>query len=234
VAGFGSPSKPRIDDFLVVLSPEGKELAKIQLVTAVANSRYKHLLRTVSSYSVGDPLHTNDVDFITSKAARNLPIGKPGQVLLSFRELGAIGTLDLERKELTWMARGYWIGQHDPDVLPNGDILLFDNYGNFEGQGGQSRIVEFDPRTLAIVWQYAGDPAHPLDSIIRSEQQRLRNGNTLVVESNGGRILEVTRTGDIVWEFINPVRSGTRQPKIPVVSSAERIFQRELAFAQPD
>jgi hypothetical protein len=231
---LGNATKARIDDFLVILSPDGKELAKMPLVASVANSPYKHLLLTVSSYSVGDPLHTNDVDVITSETARNFPAGKPGQVMLSFRELGAIGVFDPQRQELVWMARGYWVGQHDPDILPNGDILLFDNYGNFDAPGGQSRVVEFDPRSMAIVWQYAGNVAHRLDSIIRSEQQRLSNGNTLIVESNGGRIFEVTRAGDIVWEFINPVRSTAGDPKIPIVSAAERISQEEVAFAQTD
>jgi Arylsulfotransferase (ASST) len=231
---IGGAAKPRIDDFLVVLSPDGRELAKIPLIASVARSPYRHLLHTVSSYSVGDPLHANDVDVITTETARNLRAGKPGQVLLSFRELGAIGILDLQRQQLVWMARGYWIGQHDPDILPNGRILLFDNYGNFEVPGGASRVIEFNPRNMAIVWQYAGDAAHPLDSIIRAEQQRLPNGNTLIVESNGGRIFEVTRGGDIVWEFVNPVRSAAPPIRIPILSSAERIARNEAAFAHTD
>jgi hypothetical protein len=226
---FGNLQSPRIDDYLVVLSPEGRELQKIPLIEPVARSPYRHLLHTVSSYSTGDPLHTNDVDFITEETARNFPYGKPGQVLLSFRELGAIGVLDLERQQLVWMARGPWLGQHDPDILPNGRIVLFDNYGQFVGPGGASRVLEFDPRSMAIAWQYAGDAAHPFDSAIRSEQQRLGNGNTLIVESNGGRMLEVTPAGRIVWEFINPVRSAKGE-KIPIIASAERLPSDTIAF----
>ena len=37
----------------------------------------------------------------------------------------------------------------------------------------------------------------------------LLNGNTLITESNEGRIIEVTNTGDIVWEFLNPDISDT-------------------------
>jgi Arylsulfotransferase (ASST) len=228
---FGNLVNPRIDDFLVVLSPEGKELAKIRLILSVAGSPYKHLLHTVSSYSVGDPLHTNDVDYITAETARNFPMGKPGQLLLSFRELGAIGVLDVQRRKMVWMTRGPWIGQHDPDILANGDILLFDNYGNYEGPAGISRVLEFDPRNMQIVWQYAGNANRPFDSFLRSEQERLANGNTLIVESNGGRIFEVTRAGDIVWEFINPARSATKDRKTAVVSSAERIATDRVALA---
>jgi hypothetical protein len=229
---FGNLQNPRIEDSLVVLSPDGRELQRIPLLEPVAKSRYRHLLHTVSSYSVGDPLHTNDVDLISKAAARNFPYGKPGQVLISFRELNAIGVLDPKSKRMVWMARGPWIGQHDPDILPNGNIVLFDNYGQFEGPGGASRVLEFNPRTMSIVWQYAGDSGNRFDSSIRSEQQRLANGNTLIVESNGGRVLEVTPAGRTVWQFVNPVRGGAKGEKIAIVSSAERVPTAEAGFVQ--
>jgi hypothetical protein len=229
---FDNLQNPRIEDSLVVLSPDGRELQRIPLLEPVAKSRYRHLVHTVSSYSVGDPLHTNDVDVISKAAARNFPYGKPGQVLISFRELNAIGVLDLKLKRIMWMARGPWIGQHDPDILPNGNIVLFDNYGQFEGAGGASRVMEFNPRNMTIVWQYAGDAGNRFDSNIRSEQQRLANGNTLIVESNAGRILEVTPAGRIVWQFVNPVRGGAKNEKIAIVSSAERVPAAEAGFVQ--
>ncbi|HEY7690272.1 MAG TPA: arylsulfotransferase family protein [Dongiaceae bacterium] len=229
---FGNLAKTRIDDFLVVLSPEGQELSKIRLILPVAASRYRHLLHTVSSYSVADPLHANDVDYITADAARNFPMGKAGQVMLSFRELNAIGVLDVSRRKISWMARGAWIGQHDPDILANGNILLFDNYGNYEGPDGISRVMEFNPRSMEIVWQYTGNPSRRFDSFLRSEQQRLANGNTLIVESNGGRILEVTANGDVVWEFINPVRSPTKDRKTAIIASAERMPADAVALAR--
>jgi Arylsulfotransferase (ASST) len=221
--GFDNLAAPRLDDFLVVLSPEGRELRKIPLIQAVAASPYRHLLHTVSAYAVADPLHTNTVTLITEEAAANFAFGKAGQILLSFRELGAIGVLDLEREELVWATRGPWVGQHDPDILPNGNVLLFDNYGNFEQPEGRSRVIEFDPETMAIVWHYAGSAELPFASAIRSSQQRLANGNTLITESSGGRILEVTRGGAIVWQFVNPVRGGEDNGRIPIICWAQRL-----------
>jgi hypothetical protein len=223
---FGTLATPRLEDFLVVLGPDGKVQKKLRLSDLVAGSRFRHLLHTVSSYAVADPLHTNTAKVIRAREASRFPFGEPGHVLLSFRELGAVAVVDPLNEKLVWAARGPWIGQHDPDLLPNGNILLFDNYGNFSGEAGGSRVIEFNPRTMGIVWQYAGTADEPLDSEIRSWQQRLANGNTLIVESNGGRILEVTRSGEIVWEFINPVRhkpDTDKRPKIPIVSSAERL-----------
>jgi hypothetical protein len=229
--GFEHLASPRIDDFLVILSPDGEELRKISLIHTVAASKYPQLLHSVSSYATGDPLHTNSVKVITDKAARNFAFGKAGQVLLSFRELGTIGVLDLDREELVFARRGYWLGQHDPDILPNGNILLFDNMGYFARPEGRSRVIEFNPATMAIEWQYAGTAERPLESKIRSDQQRLANGNTLITESTGGRIVEVTPEGDIVWQFINPVRAVHRGERIPIISWAQRLGPEELDTA---
>jgi hypothetical protein len=226
--GFDNLAPPRLDDFLVVLSPDGKELQKIPLIHAVAASDYPHLLHTVSAYAVADPLHTNAVEVITEHNAAHFAFGRPGQILLSFRELGAIGVLDLETEQLVWATRGPWIGQHDPDLLPDGRVLLFDNYGHFDKPGGRSRVIEFDPASMAIVWQYAGTAQAPLDSVIRGSQQRLPNGNTLITESSGGRIVEVTREGEIVWQFVNPVRGGEQNGKVPIICWAQRVDPKDL------
>ncbi|MGH6899107.1 MAG: arylsulfotransferase family protein [Geminicoccaceae bacterium] len=226
--GFDNLASPRLDDFLVVLSPEGEELRKTSLIHAVAASEYRHLLHTVSSYAIADPLHANTVEVIAAEAAANFAFGEAGQILLSFRELGAIGVLDLDDEALLWASRGPWIGQHDPDILPSGNLLLFDNYGNFEKPEGRSRVIEFDPETMEIVWQYAGSAELPFESAIRSSQQRLANGNTLITESSGGRVLEVTRAGDVVWQFVNPVRGGEQNGRIPIICWAQRLDPDDL------
>jgi hypothetical protein len=223
---FGNLKTPRLEDFLVILGHDGKEQKKIKLTDAVAKSQWRHLLNMVSDYAKTDPLHTNTIKVISDEQAKYFPFGKAGQVLLSFRELGAIGVLDVERQTLMWAARGPWLGQHDPDILPNGNMLLFDNFGNFSDADGFSRVIEFNPRTMEIVWSYAGRSVAPLKSALRSWQQRLENGNTLIVESDGGRIVEATPKGDIAWEFLNPVRykdEPDEPPKIPVIGWAERI-----------
>jgi Arylsulfotransferase (ASST) len=224
---------PRIDDFVVVLSPDGEELKKVSVLDALADSPYARLLARFPWYTThpeqrnGDFTHANTVELIRPEAAANMPFAEAGQVLLSLRELDLIAVLDLEQERIVWALRGPWLGQHDPDALPNGNILLFDNLGHY-GPGGQARVIEFDPETLEIVWSYAGDEEHPFDSVLRSGQQRLPNGNTLITESDGGRIFEVTREGDIVWEYVNPVRGGDDNGLIPVVSTGQRIDRASL------
>lgn len=214
---------PRLDDFVVVLSPDGEELRRVHLLKAVLNSTYAPLLDLVPWYVVpkGDILHANAVDYIDADMAAALGFAREGQVLVSFREIGTIAILDLEEEKIVWAMRGAWIGQHDPDILPNGHILVFDNNGDLGGPG-RSRVIEVDPRTSAIVWSYSGSPDRPMESVIRSSQQRLPNGNTLFEESDGGRLVEVDPAGEIVWEYVNPVRGGEAGECIPVVMLGER------------
>ena len=133
---------PRIDDFLVVLSPDGQELRKISLLDALIKSPYGRMTNTVAWYAKGDFFHTNNVDLLPPGSAHWLgPEASDQQVMLSMRELNAIGTLDLETERFSWAQQGPWLGQHDPDLLPNGDILLFDNFGHY---GARRRVA--DPR----------------------------------------------------------------------------------------
>jgi hypothetical protein len=216
-------ASPRLDDFVVILSPDGEELKKMPLLDVVEQSDYRQLLWEISSFALADALHTNSVHVITEQEAKRFSFGSAGQLLVSFREPSAIGVIDIDEEKLVWAATGYWTGQHDPHIMENGNILLFDNRGNFRKPEGRSRVVEFNPETMEIVWQYTGTADSPLDSDIRSYGQRLRNGNTLITESNGGRILEVTPDRSIVWEYTNPVRGGPENAKIPIICKAQRL-----------
>src|SRR5262249_50481135 len=110
-------------------------------------------------------------------------------------------------------------GQHDAHMIAEGlpgagNVLIFDNQGSsgfppgylelFQG----SRIIEVDPITQNIVWQYdASSSANTywtLFSSFISSARRLPNGNTLINEGMNGRIFQVTRSGEIVWEYVNP------------------------------
>ena len=147
-----------------------------------------------------------------------------GQMAVAGRD--AVAVLDLASEELVWAARGPWIAQHDPSLLEDGNILLFDNLGNHQS-GNASRVLEIDPRTLGVAWRYTGTPDSPFASIIRSSAQRLPNGNTLITESDGGRLFEVTRDGRKVWEYLNPVRAGAEDSRIAVVQWGQRIDPAE-------
>jgi hypothetical protein len=110
-------------------------------------------------------------------------------------------------------------GQHDAHMIPlgapgAGNILLFDNQGSagitpfYSEFLSGSRVLEIDPLTNEIVWQYdassGGRDYWTFHSCFISSARRLPNGNTLICEGMYGRIFQVTPSGEIVWEYINP------------------------------
>ncbi len=220
--GLGNVDEPYLEDFVVVLSPDGRELKRVSLTRALAQSRFNLLHLAIPAYAAGDPLHANSVQYITAEQARNFPFAKEGDVLLSFRDMSAIGVVSIETGQMVWAMRGPWLWQHDASLLPNGRITLFDNLGGFR-EDNAARVLEVDPKSGAVTWLYQGNEAHPFHSPLRSSVETLSNGNVLITESDGGRIFEVTRQGEIVWNFVNPTRGGADGDMIAIATWGQRI-----------
>ncbi len=232
--GLEEITPPFMEDYVVVLSEDGKELQRISLNKAIYNSPYRYLLDVPSILSKPwDPLHANSVTFITEEMARVLPFAEEGQVLISMRRIDGLAVLDLETEQLVWALRGPWQGQHDPDVLQNGSLLLFDNLGDLDRRNGRSRILEFNPITMEILWSYEGKGEEKFQSVTRGTQQRLPNGNTLINETNAGRLVEVTRGEEVVWKYSNPHRAEVLKDGkelIAILNAAQRVAPQNLDF----
>jgi hypothetical protein len=130
-----------------------------------------------------------------------------GNLLTSFRLLNTVAIIDKPSGRFLWKWGKDELGhQHDPNPLPNGHILIFDNgfHTVRPGPGAQSRVIEVDPQTNAIVWKYEARPGWEFFSYFISGAQRLPNGNTLICEGMTGRLFEVTHEGEIVWQYTNP------------------------------
>ncbi len=196
-----------------VLDSRGQTLSSHSIGEAMGNTKDMRILDEVLLGPVLDTLHSNSLDVLTEQTARFIPGAKPGNVLISLRNLDMLVVMDLDSDTIVWALRGSWRHQHDAKMLANGHILLFDNEGGL--MHGRSRALEIDPNTAGIVWSYDGTENDPLNSADnRGGVQRLPNGNTLINESNAGRLLEVTPDGSIVWEYVNPVQSEERGKKI--------------------
>jgi len=217
-----NPGHPIRDDAVTVLSPEGEELERISLFEAMVRSPYANVLmgpgvRMATKF--GDIFHTNSVEVLDDRIADRVPAFRRGNVLVSLRTLNLVGVVDLERREFVWALSGMWNAQHHPTMLGNGHMLVFDNRGGDNG----SRVIEFDPATQEVVWVYEGNEEHPFYSEKSGANQRLPNGNTLITESNAGRVFEVTADGEIVWEFLNPARAGDEDQFIATLFEMERL-----------
>jgi len=186
-------------DWIEILDSEGRTIERISLLDAVRDSPYAWLLERVTQR---DALHTNTITIPPDRAATRSGVIQPGHVLLSFRNVDAVAALDLESRKISWAMVGPWRGQHEPVLLEDGGLLVFDNLG----PGEQSRIVEIDLATEAPGWSSESEIAGGFFSPVCGSNQRLANGNTLVTESTAGRAFEVTRDKTIVWDFRSPHR----------------------------
>lgn len=127
-------------------------------------------------------------------------------ILCSFRVLDSIHIIDKKTGDIKWRwGRGELANQHDATMLESRNILVFDNgeHRRFT-RFNYSRVVEVNPKTNQIVWEYKDDPPFVFFSANLGGAQRLLNGNTLITDSEAGRIFEVTYRGKIVWEYISP------------------------------
>jgi hypothetical protein len=202
-----------LDDEVLVLDTDGHLVTKASVIDMMLNSPSLHLGERIPFNVGGDPIHTNAIEVITEDNARFIPNAKPGDVLLSLRYTNMIVLADLQSRSIKWVLRGSWEGQHDVRLLPNGHITLFDNDGDLTNTG-RSRVIEVDPMTGGIVWSYNGTQMDPLYTENRGGAQRLPNGNTLVNESNTGRMIEVAANGDVVWEYVQSLDDPTGERSV--------------------
>jgi len=155
-----------------------------------------------------DWTHVNAVIFDEEESA----------LYISSRHLSRITKIDYPSGNVIWnlghqmassdVGMGTDIGfsfQHSLQKLDNGNILTFDN-GNlapeFRGTDNPiSRAIEIsiDGNNSELVWSY--ELQQELYGFASGNTQKLQNGNVLITTvGGGGRSLEVTSNGNIVWE----------------------------------
>ncbi|MFO0985161.1 MAG: aryl-sulfate sulfotransferase [Planctomycetota bacterium] len=120
-----------------------------------------------------------------------------------------------------------------PGLSGAGNLLIFNNgaerastpYSSVielvlpgHGPDGYARLANgrFGPESP--VWEYTAPDKASLFSSFISGAQRLPNGNTLICEGQTGRVIEVTRDGKVVWEYLHtlgmetPALQGRNEP----------------------
>lgn len=180
-----------------ILDKNGNLIRTIDVYKCFTDSQFRTLLKSLQTY--GDMFHNNSIRVLDGSHSERLPAFRKGNILVSSRMTNAIYVIDPEKNVVVWMLRDLFRFQHDPHLLENGNILIFDN----QSLGDRSRVIEFDPLTQEVIWEYDGGDS-PFYSKCCSTSQRLPNGNTLITVTAQAKAIEVTPNGDIVWQFQNP------------------------------
>ncbi|PSP81575.1 arylsulfotransferase (asst) [Halobacteriales archaeon QS_1_68_20] len=135
-----------------------------------------------------DWAHLNDVELLDD-----------GRVMVSMRNQDQVAFIDRE----TGVVENWTLGseddhetlyeQHNPDYIPEergGPAVLVADSEN-------ARIIEYqrEGEGWTKSWEWSDDEMQwPRDA------DRLPNGNTLITDTNGKRLIEVNQQGEIVWE----------------------------------
>ena len=134
----------------------------------------------------------------------SLAVMPGGDVLFSCRTNSRVGIVSRSDGQLTWKYGSPNVfHQHHASALPGGNVQIFDN-GMHRVGTPFSRVVEVDPSSSKVVWDYVGEPPEQFFSAHISGAERQPNGNVLICEGATGRIFEITRRGETVWEWVSP------------------------------
>ena len=168
------------------------------------------------------PLDQNTIDFTH---INSLDEDANGNILISIRHFDEISLINKSTGNFIWRLGGSkcknnqftftndivngffgFSHQHCASILPNGNILLYDN-GNLKSPQ-YSRAVEYSlnliSKTATKVWEYRNTP--DIFNSTYGSVYRLDNGNSLVNFSNG-KIVEVRPNKTLAYE-LNSLLNG--------------------------
>jgi hypothetical protein len=197
------------NNWLLILTTDGKVKKKIPFSKMLFENKKlfdiamkREEKRNDGGKAAWDIFHTNTVEIINRDIfSGNKKLFTKGDVLFCMRHQNLVGVIDVEKEKIIWSWGTYDLDfPHHPSLLENGNLLIFDNGYHRE----YSRVIELNPVTKEIEWEYKGNPPKSFFTPTRGSAQRFPNGNTLIAESDKGHIFEITYDGKIVWEFYNP------------------------------
>jgi hypothetical protein len=157
-----------------------------------------------------DPINPGEPDY---DHPNSLTFDHDGNYIVSFRHLGQVMKINSSTGEIMWRLGGVknqftfvndplngFSAQHSARIMPNGNLLLYDNGTRHTPQ--ESRAVEYaldiTRKTATLVWQFRHSPIiyTPYVGLV----QRLANGNTLVAYAEAGHVSEVGSDAGVRWE----------------------------------
>lgn len=200
------------------ISEEGEVVDRINVLDVIFQNDLEHYLARFERVT-----HLNDVEPLSTSLADEYPLFEPGDLLVSLRDVNLVFVFNPTSGVVKWHSSKPFIAQHDPDFNGGGWIGIFDNRRDGTDRGsmlGGSRIIAIQPHTDSTKVLFPTDKSEPFYTSIRGKWQMLENGNMLLTESQTGRVVEVTRSGQTVWEWIHEPYDDS---SVPVVTKATRV-----------
>jgi len=139
---------------------------------------------SVNEHLLGSPTGTIGLPGEQWVHSNSLDIYPNGDILLSARNLDLLVRITYPSGDIAWKTGDDVLSkQHHANVWPNGRAVVFDN----GVRRGESGIVLFNPDGSLELDRRLGFYSEAFGSV-----EQLGNGNWLVVDGRGGRVLEYT------------------------------------------
>lgn len=223
---------PIWDEYIVHLDKNGQKIKELSIITLLEKANLISVLDERMGNGVSsDIIHANMIEIVPQAAIGKTPFYKEGHIMISLRKTDLLFMVDPDKEEITWASFGPWKAQHSPQIQPDGSVMVFDNLGALSSNGRSSRILQFDPVTMETLWEYRGTTDNPFYSYHSASLQVLPNDNILITEAVTGRVFEVTRDKEIVWDYWNTKREIQNNIEfIPAIHSAVRYSKEDIKF----
>jgi hypothetical protein len=242
---ISSPDGKVLQDTVMILDEHGQVLDEIVVLEALIESGWAGLLPTlnaaedgkpnherfvIGSAMAGDPTHLNGVQIVERATAAAHGRLSEGDLLLSMRNMNAIGILDPHTKRFKWMSAGACIQQHSPRFYENG-VLVLDNRGGPAALGG-SRLVLIDLETQLPQTVFPRPSSSLPGDFYTSSAGQFELGDSdraLVAITLEHKIWEIDlKTGQVLWEYLcfDGQQRGGRSP----LSTAQYVRQVNFPF----
>jgi hypothetical protein len=188
------------DEGFTEVSPDGKPLFTARIADILDANGLGGLWR--SHPYTDDPFHLNDVQPILTSG----PYWQAGDLLLSLRNVSTLLLYRPSTGKVLWSRTGPWAMQHDVSVIDTHRISVFNNNWRVAAPEG-----EVDGINRVAVYDFATDKVtFPMDKVMHAlninthAQGRatpLPNGDFMIEETEGGRVLRASPDGTVRWLY---------------------------------
>ncbi|WP_170397021.1 arylsulfotransferase family protein [Ruegeria arenilitoris] len=207
-----------LEDTLMRVSEDGEIIEEFSIPQLLVDNGMLPLLTangenfTTKDVLRSEIVHANQANELPAAMADAFPLFEAGDIVISMRQLNLVVVLDPENRIIKWHQTGPWLRQHDAEFRPDGRLSIFNN-NVFRTAYSRERtrldtpfktnIIVVDPVTRTTEVVFGEQPDQKLLSVIRGQHQIVESDGVLITEFDAGRVLEIDRNGQVVWEYVN-------------------------------
>jgi hypothetical protein len=201
---FGKDTLPNWNDAIMIINLNTmKPVFQKSISEILVENNYQGLLYGTSNfnYRLGDSrdiIHLNDIQPVRQKTN----FAEVGDALISMRHLSTVMLYRPRTNKVLWLSQGPWFNQHDPDVINENEIGVYNNnyirgIGFNENESSQIITYNFKTQKYGTLHKKTFEKYH-IKSKLSSRFEILDNGNMFVEDSPSGTYYLIDPEGELI------------------------------------